>query len=667
MKLFRISSLVMVAVAVTLIGAGGASAASDATWRVSVDALGTEANGPSYGAAISEDGRYVAYSSNASNLVPGDTNGAADVFWRDLLTGITKRVSVSSAGVEGNNFSSNPSITPDGRYVAFVSGASNLVANDTNGVWDIFRHDTATETTIRVSVDSAGNEGNNLSSFPSVSAEGRYVAFQSGANNLVPNDTNGAADIFIRDTVSNETTRILGPNGQEPDGSSSGPVITPDGRYVAFSSVASNLTMDNPNMCPPSCNGDIYVYDTVTGVNELISVNDPPVSCPDGSADISDDGRFVVWKADCHRDPDYNPPCYLSDQIFLRDRTLGTTTLVSVADDESFPLLGGCPQTSPGEAGLSWNPSISGDGRYVVFASEANNLVPGDTNICAPVFATLPTCADVFVRDLQLGTTERVSVSSSGNQTDERSDPTVAAAISGDGSYIVFHTGATTLVANDLNGQLDVFLRGPCRDYPGLMSADGVDDDGIADICDLDDDDDGFRDADETLKGSDPLASSSTPEVCDGADNDGDTVIDEVPVGADWDSDGDTVKDCLDDDVDSDNDGLFNITDTDDDDDFFSDSVEDFVGTDSLYGCPHDGPGGSHDPWPPDVDRNGRVDILDVVQWTGDNFGTDGTTVPKDPNYSIRLDINADGWVNILDIAIVATHFGDTCLMTGRW
>jgi hypothetical protein len=164
-----------------------------------VGSSGNEGNGNSLRAAISADGRYVAFMSWASNLVPGDTNGSADVFVHDLQTGATTRLSVDSDGNQGNGDSWNPAISADGRYVAFQSWASNLVPGDTNGSADVFVHDLQTGATTRLSVDSSGNEGNDESYDPAVSADGRYVAFESLASNLVPGDTNDEWDIFVHD------------------------------------------------------------------------------------------------------------------------------------------------------------------------------------------------------------------------------------------------------------------------------------------------------------------------------------------------------------------------------------------------------------------------------------------------------------------------------------
>src|SRR5439155_932379 len=179
-----------------------------ATTRVSVDSSGAEGNDESYGSSISADGQIVAFESMASNLVAGDTNSYADVFVHDRSTGLTERVSVDSSGAEGNSGSYDPSISADGQIVVFQSYASNLVAGDTNGVFDIFVHDRSTGLTERVSVDSSGAEGNGYSADSSISADGQIVAFESMAKNLVAGDTNATYDVFVHDRSTGRTERV---------------------------------------------------------------------------------------------------------------------------------------------------------------------------------------------------------------------------------------------------------------------------------------------------------------------------------------------------------------------------------------------------------------------------------------------------------------------------
>src|SRR5438094_1790918 len=179
-----------------------ARASAGTTERVSVDSAGNAANASSGAPAISADGRFVAFLSDATYLVPGDTNGEPDVFVHDRQTGTTERVSVASDGTEGNPpagaGNGKPAISAAGRFVAFDSSASNLVPGDTNRQ-DVFVHDRLTGTTELVSMDSVGIQGNGWSYSPAISADGRFVAFDSSASNLVPGDTDRAGDVFVRD------------------------------------------------------------------------------------------------------------------------------------------------------------------------------------------------------------------------------------------------------------------------------------------------------------------------------------------------------------------------------------------------------------------------------------------------------------------------------------
>ena len=197
---------VLVAVATVTFGRSS-SAAPGATERVSLDSAGIEGNGFSGYPTISADARFVAFSSDASNLVPGDTNLAPDIFVRDRQTGTTERVSVDSVGSQATGSSFEPAISADGRFVAFGSIASNLVPADTNGTRDIFVHDRQTGATERANVDSAGNEANAAAFLPTISGDGRFVAFSSDAGNLVPGDTNPASDVFVRDRQTGTTER----------------------------------------------------------------------------------------------------------------------------------------------------------------------------------------------------------------------------------------------------------------------------------------------------------------------------------------------------------------------------------------------------------------------------------------------------------------------------
>ena len=243
-----------------------AAAAVSTTSVVSAAPDGANADNDSDTPSVSSDGRYVAFASSATNLVAGDTNGQRDVFVRDMSTGTVVRVSVSSDEVEGDSGSYDPSISADGRYVAFESGATNLVAGDTNSTMDVFVRDLTSTTTVRVSVDSDEVvEGNNSSVDPSISADGRFVAFESYATNLVAGDTNGTYDVFTRDLTATTTVRVSVNNlGVQGNFGSFDPSISADGRYVGFESAATNLTTvtDPPADDCEADDGPTYADDT---------------------------------------------------------------------------------------------------------------------------------------------------------------------------------------------------------------------------------------------------------------------------------------------------------------------------------------------------------------------------------------------------------------------
>jgi Tol biopolymer transport system component len=275
------------------------------TTRVSISDSGLQGNGASGAAAISRDGRYVAFTSGASNLVAGDTNSTADVFIRDLRTGRTTRVDVDSHGRQTNRASDSwdPALSAHGRYVAFTSSASNLVAHDTNNLADVFVRDLRTGRTTRVSVSSrgrqaAGDRSGNGSNAPSISANGRYVAFHSAASNLVHGDTNRVFDIFVHDRKTHQTRRVSVSNrGAQANAESFGPPsISPDGRYVAFGSLASNLVAGDANDTT-----DVFVYDRRTGQVILASRNTGGEQGNDGSANavgaFSADNAFLAFSS----------------------------------------------------------------------------------------------------------------------------------------------------------------------------------------------------------------------------------------------------------------------------------------------------------------------------------------------------------------------------------
>jgi len=430
MEVRRSLLVASVAGALALTTAGPAGAAAGTTTRVSVSSTGTQGNGLSAFSSISADGRYVAFVSQAANLVPGDTNGTADVFVRDRRAATTTRVSVSSTGAQADKESYWPSISADGRHVAFSSEAANLVPGDTNGTADVFVRDRRAATTTRVSGSSTGAQGNGVSYGAAISADGRYVAFYSDAANLVPGDTNGATDVFVRDRRAGTTARVsVSSTATQANGRSYPAAISADGRYVAFVSQAANLV-------PGDTNGtaDVFVRDRRAVTTTRVSVSSTGAQADKESywPSISADGRHVTFYSDATNlvPGDTNGTA----DVFVRDRRAATTTRVSVSS------------TGAQGNGPSAFPSISADGRYVAFDSGAASLVPGDTN----------GAADVFVRDRRAGTTTRVSVSSTGAQGNGLSR---FPAVSANGRYVVFGSLAANLVSGDTNGTADVFIR----------------------------------------------------------------------------------------------------------------------------------------------------------------------------------------------------------------
>lgn len=339
----------------------------------------------------------------------------------------TTLVSISSSRSPVNNTSHSPNMSSYGRFVAFHSWANNLVPNDTNCLSDVFIHDRWTGETSMVSVGSSG-QGNYTSSYVSLSADGRFVAFHSYATNLVPDDTNGCYDVFIRDCLSGTTERVsVSTSGLQGNGNSYCPHISADGRYVAFHSTCMNFS-------PYAIEhvDQIYLHDMDTG--ETILVSQPSGSAGSANADckspeFSSDGRFVAFSS-------YATNLVTGfdngkSHIYIRDLVSLTTTAVSRT------AVGSQPNDDSGD------PSMTGDGRYVAFESLATDLVSGDIN----------NSEDIFVHDRNTLQTTLVSVNSSGVQGN---DDSCEASISLDGSLVTFNSDATNLVPGACDSQIYV-------------------------------------------------------------------------------------------------------------------------------------------------------------------------------------------------------------------
>jgi Tol biopolymer transport system component len=515
---------------------------------------------------ISTNGQFALFESAATDLIAGDTNSASDVFIRDAINGTTELISVSTNGGVGNGASRDAVMTPDGRFVVFVSSASNLVPDDTNGIADVFVRDRLSRTTTLVSVGAMKTtltsplSGVSASDQPEISADGRYVAFLSTATNLVAGYTN-VGEIYLRDTTGGTTypvsfaagsvlpapsasaiivfyNHVLSDDGQfvafesswlvggffTSDGSTNAtilrynlqgggvdivstnalasvsyknlqsldmtpdgrfitfvgdlsrgaptnvrpvfiwdaqtaevglvsadvnglmptnficqsPTVSDDGRFVSFLSTATNLTAD----VVATNDTHLYVRDLTMGSTRLVDINldgsVPTKSIPNTSS-LSPDGRFISFDSfDAGMVAGDNNQAY---DVFLRDLTVDTNELISVRAPE-LPSL-----TVTGDSCYAVNPVSSDDGRYVVFSSTAADLAPNDTN----------RLRDVFVRDLQTGTNILVSVATNG--LSPASGYSMGAVISPDGRYVAFNSTADSLVNNDTNRQLDVFVR----------------------------------------------------------------------------------------------------------------------------------------------------------------------------------------------------------------
>jgi hypothetical protein len=414
------------------------------TKLVSVNKAGTgSGNNRSFSPVINADGRFVAFTSRASNLVANDTNGStADVFVRDLKANTTTLVSINSTATGSGVYKSgSPVISDDGQKVAFVSEAPDLVTNDINGsVGDVFVRDLLTKTTSLVSIKSTGEgSGNFDSSVPKISADGKLVAFQSEADDLVGNDLNGLTDVFIRDLVAGKTSLIS--VNRHGDGSgnefSDSPVISGNGRFVAFTSSASDLVANDTN----GNSQDVFVRDRQAGVTRLVSVNRAGTGSGNdvsGVCGISADGRFILFaSAATDLTPIRDFAYGFTNDLFVRNLSRNTTTLVSINH------TGRSSGNHNSDGG-----TISADGRFVAFVSYAGDLVPNDSN----------NQSDVFVRNLA----ERTTILLSANQTSTGSGNLSSSSlsrptISGDGRFVAFESDATDLIANDTNRVEDVF------------------------------------------------------------------------------------------------------------------------------------------------------------------------------------------------------------------
>jgi archaellum component FlaF (FlaF/FlaG flagellin family) len=360
--------------------------AAATTTQISANTAGAPSNGASQRPGLSDDCRFVTFISSATNLVPqGPSNSFNDVFIRDRQSGTIEQISVDSHGNQGGFDSGGfepAAVTPDGRLVAFSAFTGTLVPGDTNQLVDIFVRDRTAHTTVRVSVASDGTQANGSSAVTGISADGRYVVFNSRATNLVPVDANGIGlDVFVHDMVTGATTLAsVRKDGSQVDKDTRAWDVSNDGRYVLFESYAKYNPTDNGEF-------NAFVKDLRTGTVEPASVDGSGREFASGTnsqpLSMSADGRMVAFEG---------APPNQNYQIYVRDRTAKTTTLVSVN-----------LQGRPANFGSS-DASISADGRYVAFTTGADNLVT----------PAAPPYSNTYVRDLTTRRTVLASVTSTG-------------------------------------------------------------------------------------------------------------------------------------------------------------------------------------------------------------------------------------------------------------
>jgi len=311
------------------------------TEAISLDLVGNFPSGTSSVGSISEAGGFVAFESTASSLVAGDVNGQKDIFVRDLSAATTELISLTSAGVQANSTSLNASISGDGRYVVFQSWASNLVPNDLNGWQDVFLRDRQLGTTICLSVDASGTPGNGFSTNPRISTDGNFIAFTSSSNNLIGSDTNNLPDVFVYDRIlANLELGSRDTNGVQASAASGFPSLSADGRFLAFESVSNNLVSGDTNN-----SSDIFLHDRQTGTTERVSVNSSGGQGLGNSfaPSVSANGDRIAFRSVAENlvSGDTN----LVSDIFLHDRSTSLTSIMSV-NSYGFPTRWGNQQPS---------------------------------------------------------------------------------------------------------------------------------------------------------------------------------------------------------------------------------------------------------------------------------------------------------------------------------
>jgi len=431
----RFQNVLMSVVLFTLSFAFPVCTLAQTTTRISDGVGSAQGNDDSIGPKISADGRFVVFRSYATNLVAGDTNNEVDLFQKELATGITKRLNVATNGTQVTGAIFGYSVSSDGRYVVFSTSAPGLVVGDTNGFSDIFLRDTVNNTTTRISsgINNALTDGGSF--YPTISSDGRYIAYESLAINLVAGDTNAIRDVFVYDRTMTTTTRLsVGISGAQANGQSYNAAISGDGSAIAFFSAATNLVTGDTNAV-----GDVFVRNIVAGTTTIVSVSTGGTFGDDisGTNDIaiSQNGKVIAFDSIATNLVVGDTNARLD--VFVRDITVSaspTTTRISIG---TRGVQGN---------GISYLDVITPDGQSILFDSNSTNFVSDDTN----------NDFDVFLYNRTTGTAIRVSLGVGGVEGDNESS---FADISADGSRLVFASFATNLVPDDTNGFIDIFLR----------------------------------------------------------------------------------------------------------------------------------------------------------------------------------------------------------------
>lgn len=433
------------ALCATVAAAPAVAMAASNTQLVTRSATGGAANGGSVTGQLSADGRYLSMASGAKNLGPTDSNNVSDVYLMDRQAGTYDLLSVGPAGQSGNSLSGTQvSIADDGNTVVFDSKASNLLPNDPNFIdSDVFVWDRATDALQFISLNMAGQPATKGGGDPSVSADGRYVAFTSAAADLVPDDTNGIPDVFVRDRVLNTTTRVSVANdGAQATSTgfngSATSAISDDGRVIAFRSDAQNLAGPDDD----GTEADIFVRDLDKGTTTLVSstVDGSPSNGLSQVPAISGDGKVVAFQT-------FSSKLVAGDtngfsDVVARNLETGTAQIVSVRGVEC------------GNSGDSGDPWLDRTGSTIAFGSNAANLVPGDSNANR----------DIFVRDMVNGVTRIASVAA--DDVTQTNNTSGSPFLTPDGTTLVYTSLASTLHPDDTNNNFDIFQSTPIDGVP---------------------------------------------------------------------------------------------------------------------------------------------------------------------------------------------------------